>query len=86
MAFDSSNRIGYLVVNRLPSIVKLIPRDKYRAASRQGTINGFSAQFTSQSGTPYGMVRPELLNEGIYCLKGPWSRVVAVDLDSAEVV
>ena len=77
MAYDHASRIGYLAMARLPTIVKLIPRDQYRAASRKGTLNGKSAQHTAQSGTPYGMARTELTYNGLPCLEGPWATLVA---------
>lgn len=58
MAYDRGARIGYVAVSRLPTIVKLIPREQFRAAARQGTLNGARAQHTEQEGTPYGMARP----------------------------
>ena len=65
---------------------KLIPRGQFRAAARQGTLNGARAQHTEQDGTPYGMARFDLLHDGLPCLEGPWSTLVAVDLDRGEVL
>lgn len=86
MAYDRDSRIGYLVVARWPTIVKLIPRNKFRAAERKGTLNGAEAQHTEQNGTPYGMARTDLVHNHLPCLKGPWSTLVAVDLDAGEVL
>ena len=86
MAYDRGSRIGYLVVARWPTIVKLIPRNKFRAAEREGTLNGAEAQHTEQNGTPYGMARTDLVHNHLPCLKGPWSTLVAVDLDAGEVL
>ncbi|MYD71572.1 MAG: PQQ-binding-like beta-propeller repeat protein [Acidobacteria bacterium] len=86
MAYDRASRIAYVAVSRLPTIVKLIPREQFRAAARQGTLNGARAQHTEQDGTPYGMARFELLHNGLSCLEGPWSTLVAVDLDLGEVL
>ena len=86
MAYDRGSRIGYVAVNRLPTIVKLIPRGQFRAAARQGTLNGARAQHTEQEGTPYGMARFDLLHNDLPCLEGPWSTLVAVDLDLGEVL
>jgi len=86
MAYDRSAGIGYRAVARLPTIVKLIPREQFRAASRKGTLNGKSAQHTEQSGTPYGMARTEVIHHGQPCLKGPWATLEAVDLDGGEVL
>ncbi len=86
MAYDRGSRIGYVVVNRMPTIVKLIPREQFRAAARQGTVNGARAQHTEQAGTPYGMARFELLHDGVPCLEPPWSTLVALDLDRGKVL
>lgn len=86
MAYDRSSRVGYLVVSRWPTIVKLIPRNTFRAAEREGTLNGAEAQHTEQNGTPYGMARTDLVHNYLPCLEGPWSTLVAVDLDVGEVL
>ncbi len=86
MAYDRDARIGYLTVSRWPTVVRLVPRQQYRAAEREGTLNGASAQFTEQDGTPYGMARVDLVHEYLPCLEGPWATLVAVDLDAGEVV
>ena len=86
MAYDRGSHIGFVTISRLPTIVKLIPREQFRAAARRGTLNGARAQHTEQEGTPYGMARFELLHDGLPCLEGPWSTLVAVDLNLGEVL
>ncbi|MXY55370.1 MAG: PQQ-binding-like beta-propeller repeat protein [Gammaproteobacteria bacterium] len=86
MAFDHGSRIGYLGVARLPTLVKLIPREQFRAAAREGRLNGKSAQHTAQDGTPYGMARTELVHNDLPCLEDAWSTLVAVDLDEGKVL
>ena len=86
MAYDSGSRIAYLTVSRWPTVLKLVPRRQFRAAAREGTLNGVDAQFTEQDGTPYGMARTDLVHEYLPCLKGPWSTLAAVDLDAGEVL
>ena len=86
MAYDSGSRIAYLTVSRWPTVVKLVPRRQFRAAEREGTLNGAGAQFTEQDGTPYGMARTDLVHEHLPCLEGPWSTLAAVDLDAGEVL
>ena len=86
MAYDRAARIGYLAVARLPTIVRLIPRREFRAAERRGTLNGARAQHTEQAGTPYGMARFDLLYNDLPCLEGPWTALVAVDLNRGEVL
>lgn len=86
MAYDRGARIGYLIVNRWPTIVKLFPRDEFRAAARKGTLHGASAEYTAQDGTPYGMARFDLVHNDLPCLEGPWSTLAAVDLNRGEVL
>ena len=86
MAYDRGSRIAFMAVSRWPTIVKLIPRGQFRAAARQGTLNGVRAQHTAQDGTPYGMARLDVLHNYLPCLDGPWSTLVAVDLDAGEVL
>ncbi|MCY3841176.1 MAG: pyrroloquinoline quinone-dependent dehydrogenase [Gammaproteobacteria bacterium] len=86
MAYDPGSRIGYLGVARLPTLVKLIPREQFRAAAREGRLNGKSAQHTAQDGTPYGMARTELVHNDLPCLEDAWSTLVAVDLDEGKVL
>ena len=85
MAYDKGAGVGYLVVVRMPTVVKLIPRDRFDAARRKGTLNGARAQHTSQSGTPFGMARVDLQYNHLPCLKGPWASLVAVDLHEGTV-
>jgi len=86
MAADQSDGIAVVAVNRLPTVVKLIPRDEFRKLRRDEILNGVEAQFTPQNGTPYGMARFELFNNesGFHCLEGPWSTLVAINLSSGE--
>ena len=86
MAYDRGSHIGYLVVNRWPTIVKLIPRQEFRAAARQGTLHGTIAEHTEQQGTPYGMARFDLLHDYLPCLEGPWSTLVALNLNLGEIL
>ena len=86
MAYNHDARIGYLTVVRWPTVVRLVPRRQFRTAERGGTLNGAAAQFTEQDGTPYGMARVDLVHDYLPCLKGPWSTLIAVDLDAGEVV
>lgn len=86
MASDRVENLGYLTVNRWPTIVRLFPRKSYAAASRLGRFNTKSAQFNTQSGTPYGMARFDPVHNDIPCFVGPWATLVAVDLDLGEIV
>lgn len=82
MAVDEAEGLAVVAVNRLPTLVKLMPRRQFRREQKDGVLNGVEAQFTAQKGTPYGVARFELFNDesGFHCLEGPWSTLVAVDL------
>ena len=86
MAYDRGARIGYVVVTRWPTIVKLIPRQQFLAAFLEGTLNGARAEHTPQLGTPYGMARTDLVYDDLPCLEGPWATLVALDLDAGEIL
>jgi quinoprotein glucose dehydrogenase len=79
VAVDPLKGVLYASVNRWPMWVRLIPRDQFPAAAREG--RGLRAQFTSQAGTPYGMSRGDLVaSDGSPCIAPPWGKLVALDL------
>jgi quinoprotein glucose dehydrogenase len=84
MAAHTERGIAFVAVNRLPTLVKLIPRKDFSRLARIGKLNGFDAQFTAQSGTPYGMARYEVYNRdnSLPCYEGPWATLVALNLSS----
>ena len=88
MAFNPIEEIAVVAVNRLPTVVKLLPRKTFRRLRQNGSMNGVEAQFTAQSGVPYGMARFDLFNDqsGFHCLEGPWSTLVAFDLSSGKTL
>ncbi len=88
MAAQKEKYIAFVAVNRLPTVVKLIARKEYHRQKSTGKVNGVDAQFTSQSGTPFGIARYELFNDesGAHCLKGPWSTLVAININNGSVL
>lgn len=88
MAASPENGIGLAAVNRWPTVVKLIPRNEFDRAEQEGVLHGVEAEFTSQTGTPYGMARFELYDRqnGLPCFEGPWATLIAVDLATAETL
>ncbi|MEM9170072.1 MAG: PQQ-binding-like beta-propeller repeat protein [Pseudomonadota bacterium] len=88
MAMDDAAGVALVAVNRLPTLVKLIPRRDFRRLKRDGRLNGVDARYTAQRGAPFGMARFELFNDasGFHCFEGPWSTLVAVDLATGETV
>ncbi|MEM9384936.1 MAG: PQQ-binding-like beta-propeller repeat protein [Pseudomonadota bacterium] len=87
MAYMPDERLAFVAVNRVPTVVRLIPRAEFRAAARRGELNGIPAQFTAQAGTPYGMARYDVYDRetGLPCQRGPWSTLVALDPASGAV-
>jgi quinoprotein glucose dehydrogenase len=82
MAWDATNRLVIAPVNRLGTIITLIPRAGFTAA-RQGAGR---AQVTEQDGTPYAMSRQFFFSpEGRPCLSPPWGELVAVRVDTGEI-
>lgn len=87
MAADGEGR-AFVIVNRWPTIVKLIPRAAFAQLARRGTHAGVEAQFTAQRGTPFGMLRYEFMDPatGAPCHAGPWSRLIALDVASNRIL
>ncbi len=88
VSVDAARGIAVLGLNRLPTVVELIPRKDFKKRRRQEAGGPQGVQFTSQSGTPYGMARydvyhPELV---LPCHRGPWGTWVAVDLKHGRVL
>ena len=50
MAADSQRNIAVLVVNRLPTLVQLIPRGEFKKRRRQAAGGALGVQFTEQDG------------------------------------
>ena len=87
MSYDPRRGVIIMAVNRLPTVVKLIPRAQFAAAAARGTINGVSAQFTAMKGTPYGMARYELFDRtnNLPCFEGPYAQLFAIEVGTGRV-
>ena len=88
MAADTDRQIAVLAVNRLPTIVKLVPRDTYRKTAERERGGDLGVQFTAQSGTPYGMARFDVYNPTLMlpCLEGPWGELIAINMADGSVL
>ncbi len=88
MAADPGRQIAVLAVSRLPTIVKLVPRNDFLRTADRERGGDLEVQFTAQSGTPYGMARHEVYNPHLLlpCLEGPWGEVIALDMRNGEVL
>ena len=87
MAADPDRQIAVLAVNRLPTIVKLVPRSDFQRTAKRDRGGDLNVQFTEQNGTPYGMARHDVYNPNLFlpCLEGPWGEVVALDMKDGSV-
>ena len=75
---------GLLIVptNRIPAVVRLIPRDQY-AAARDSLHEG---ELAPMHGTPYAMWRTFLLSPSkLPCNPPPWGALTAIDLATGAV-
>ena len=84
MAAAETDSLAFVVVNRWPTVVQLLPRRLYEDLAESGVARGVAASYTEQRGTPYGMVRFDVYNREVFspCFEGPWSTLVAIDLTS----
>jgi quinoprotein glucose dehydrogenase len=82
LAHDPRRRLLFANVNRVPAMVRLIPRAEVEQARAAGAPG-----LTAQAGTPYAVSREILLSPlGIPCSKPPWGTLSAIDLDEARIV
>jgi quinoprotein glucose dehydrogenase len=81
LSYDPKRGLVIANVNRVATMVKLIPREQF--ASLRATQGGdrFKGETGQQSGTPYVMQREFLLSpSGAPCNPPPWGTLAAVDL------
>jgi quinoprotein glucose dehydrogenase len=81
-AWDASQRLLIAPVNRLPAIVRLIPRAEFAAAQQ-----GFpERETTEQDGAPFAMSREFFRSpSGKPCIAPPWGELVAVNVDTGDI-
>jgi quinoprotein glucose dehydrogenase len=73
-AYDPQRSLLIVNTNNLAARVRLIPRDKVRSDTEDGS-------YGSQRGTPYGMLRRFLqAPSDLPCSKPPWGTLTAVDM------
>jgi quinoprotein glucose dehydrogenase len=83
------NPEGLLVVNtnRLPFVVRLIPRAELAGARRTASENRMRGEFGAQLGAPYAMYREPLwTRERVPCNPPPWGAITALDLNQGRIV
>jgi quinoprotein glucose dehydrogenase len=81
-AWDSTQRLLIAPVNRLPAIIRLIPRAEFDEAQKKFP----GRETTEQDGTPFGMSREFFRSpSGKPCIAPPWGELVAISVDSGEI-
>jgi quinoprotein glucose dehydrogenase len=83
-AYDPRNSLLVVNANNLPSKMGVIPRDKYWAEVLQ---NAEGADYTQQTGAPYGMFRTFLFAKAhpLPCAPPPWGTLTAVDMATGTI-
>ncbi len=87
MAAHPERGIAVLAINRIPTVVALIPREQFDERRQSGDSDGIERQYTAQRGTPYGMSRYTVYDpaSGLPCTAGPWGELVALDISEGSV-
>jgi quinoprotein glucose dehydrogenase len=87
-AYDPQRHFLIVDTNRLPILVRMIPRAEFDAARKNATDSDrLHGEFARQTGAPYAMFRtPLLAPSGLPCNAPPWGTVAAVDLFEGEKV
>ncbi|GAC1653116.1 MAG: glucose/quinate/shikimate family membrane-bound PQQ-dependent dehydrogenase [Gemmatimonadaceae bacterium] len=81
LAFDPTRQIAVIPVNRIASMVQLIPLDRVDAAELARNSSRLGDQYTRMHGTPFVMRRRILqAPSGAPCTKPPFGSLVAIDL------
>jgi len=84
IAWDPGRQLAIANTNHLPFVVALIPRDDFEEVASSGRYPG--AEFSPQTGTPYGMRRTPLISSlELPCVKPPWGTLAAVDMVKGEI-
>ena len=83
-AFDAQNSLLIVNANNLPAKMGLIPADKYWDAADHNTKD---AEYTQQSGGPYGLFRSLIFAKAHHlpCAPPPWGTLTAVDMSAGTV-
>ncbi len=85
LAFDRTRSIAVVPVNRVASMVQLIPVDQLDTADIRKNASRLGDEYTRMHGTPYVMRRRIITAEsGLPCSPPPWGSVVAIDLKTGK--
>jgi quinoprotein glucose dehydrogenase len=82
LAWDATHRLLIAPVNRLPAVVRLIPRPSFPQAKKDFPTR----ETTEQDGAPYAMSREFFLApSGRPCTAPPWGELVAIHADNGDL-
>ncbi len=83
-AFDAQDSLLIVNTNNLPAKMGLIPADKYWEAADNNTKD---AEYTQQSGGPYGLFRTLIFAKAHHlpCAPPPWGTLTAVDMTAGTI-
>ena len=83
-SIDPVRHLAFLPLNRLATLIELIPRDQYRDAQRR---SGRDFEVAPQAGTAFAMRRqtPLAAPDGVPCSPPPFGTLSAVDLESGDI-
>jgi quinoprotein glucose dehydrogenase len=85
-SWDPERQLLFAVTNRLPAVIKLIPRAEIESAYNSREANRMTGEFAPQRGTPFAMYRDFLVSPaGTPCSAPPWAALVAFDLNSGKL-
>jgi quinoprotein glucose dehydrogenase len=82
LAWDPVNRLLIAPVNRLPAIIRLLPRARFEELKRAHP----ERETTEQDGTPYSMSRQFFRSPaGRPCIRPPWGELMAIHADTGVI-
>ncbi|HEY2014742.1 MAG TPA: pyrroloquinoline quinone-dependent dehydrogenase [Bryobacteraceae bacterium] len=85
-AWDPQRNLLFADTNRLPAVIRLIPRADFTSVYANRDQNRMTGEFAPQRGTPYAMYRDFLISPaGTPCNAPPWGAVVAFDLNTGKL-
>lgn len=85
LAFDTNRSIAVVPVNRIASMVQLIPVDQIDTASIRQNASRLGDEYTRMHGTPYVMRRRIVISPShLPCSPPPWGALVAVNLTTGK--
>jgi quinoprotein glucose dehydrogenase len=87
-AYDPASHLLIMNTNRLPILVRMIPRDQLDAARKGASdLDRLHGEFARQTGAPFAAFRTPLLSKsGLPCNAPPWGTILAVDLFTGKKV